>query len=90
MTLPDERYRAVQNTERFLRDLAQGAYPRVPLKVREQARALLRHYPNTFDLDLAAREVPAVFQRQMEPLYRMVLQHEQQQQCDESEGGSTD
>jgi hypothetical protein len=30
----------------------------------------------------AARAAPQVFQEQMEPLHRMVLQHEQQQQGD--------
>ena len=46
MTLPDERYRAVKQAEQFLKRLAGGEYLRVPKAVRDEARALLRHYPN--------------------------------------------
>jgi hypothetical protein len=80
MTLPDERYRAVKNAQQFLARLAGGEYPRVPKAVRQEARSILRHYPLDWDLQRAARMAPDVFQEQMEPLYRMVLQHEQQQQ----------
>ena len=54
--------------------------PRVPKLVRETARAMLRHYPSDWEMQTAAREAPAVFQERMEPLYRMVKQHEQDQQ----------
>ena len=80
MTLPDERYRAVKTAAQFLARLAGGDYPRVPKAVREEARSILRHYPLDWDLQRAARMAPDVFQKEMEPLYRMVLQHEQQQQ----------
>ena len=80
MTLPDERYRAVKWAESFLSRLAGGEYPRVPKAVRDEARSILRHYPLDWDLQRAARMAPDVFQERMEPLYRMVLQHEQQQQ----------
>ena len=80
MTLPDERYRAVKNAQQFLARLAGGDLPRVPKAVRDEARSILRHYPLDWDLQRAARMAPDVFQEQMEPLYRMVLQHEQQQQ----------
>ncbi len=79
MTLPDERYRAVVHAGRFLVRLAGGEFPRTPKAVREEARALLRHYPNGYDMDRAAATSPEVFQHEMEPLYRMVLQHEQEQ-----------
>jgi len=77
LTLPDERYRAVKYTAEFLQRLAGGEYLRVPKAVREEARALLRHYPNQYDLRSAATAAPEVFQEHMEPLYRMVKQHEQ-------------
>ena len=80
MTLPDERYRAVKWATQFLSRLAGGEYPRVPKAVRDEARSILRHYPLDWDMQRAARMAPDVFQEQMEPLYRMVLQHEQQQQ----------
>ena len=77
MTLPDERYRAVVHAERFLSRLAGGHYARVPKAVREEARALLRHYPTDWDMTRTAAAAPDVFQEHMEPLYRMVKQHEQ-------------
>ena len=81
MTLPDERYRAVVQTRRFLLDLCNPQHtPRLPKLVRETARSMLRHYPNEWEMRQAAREAPAVFQERMEPLYRMVKQHEQDQQ----------
>ena len=81
MTLPDERYRAVIQTRRFLLDLCNTQHtPRVPKLVRQTARDMLRHYPSDYDMLTAAHEAPAVFQERMEPLYRMVKQHEQDQQ----------
>lgn len=80
MTLPDERYRSVKYAQEFLSRLAGGEYPRVPKAVREEARSILRHYPSTWDMQRAALQAPDVFQERMEPLYRMVLQHEQDQQ----------
>ena len=81
MTLPDERYRAVKTAAQFLARLAGGEYPRVPKAVRVEARSILRHYPLDWDLKQAATAAPHVFQEQMEPLYRMVKQHEQGQQA---------
>ncbi len=72
MTLPDERYRAVKWAESFLSRLAGGQIARVPKAVREEARSILRHYPNSWDLDRAARSAPDVFQERMEQLHRMV------------------
>ena len=77
MTLPDERYRAVKSAQQFLARLAGGDYPRVPKAVREEARSILRHYPLDWDLQRAAEAAPHVFQKEMEPLHRMVLKHEQ-------------
>ena len=79
MTLPDERYRAVKIAQQFLARLAGGEYPRVPKAVRAEARAILRHYPLDWDLSCAAEAAPHIFQKEMEPLHRMVLKHEQQQ-----------
>ena len=77
MTLPDERYRAVIQTEKFLKSLCfSSETKRVPLAVRQQARALLRHYPSEYDMRQAAEGAPDVFQERMEPLYRMVKQYD--------------
>ena len=77
MTLPDERYRAVVQTRRFLFDLCNSQHtPRVPKLVRETARSMLRHYPSEYDMRQAAEGAPDVFQERMEPLYRMVKQYD--------------
>jgi hypothetical protein len=79
MTLPDERYRAVKYAQDFLSRLAGGQYARVPKAVRAEARSILRHYPNAWDMDRAAEGAPDVFQQQMEPLYRMIKQRDLEQ-----------
>jgi hypothetical protein len=65
--------------KRFLEGIAHDykAYPRISKAVRGEAYSILRHFPNEWDLDIAARRAPDVFQEKMEPLYRMVKQHEQ-------------
>jgi hypothetical protein len=75
LTLPDERYRAVVQTKRFLLEIL--TTPRVPKAIKDGARHCLRHYPDEWDMQIVAREVPAVFQEKMEPLYRMVKQYDQ-------------
>ena len=78
MTLPDERYRAIQQTKKFLIDLCSSQRtPRVPKAIRQQANSLLRHYPSDWDMKRVADASPEVFQERMEPLYRMVKQYEQ-------------
>ena len=78
MTLPDERYRAVVQTRRFLLDLCNTQHtPRVPKLVRETARAMLRHYPSDWEMTIASKYAPEVFQERMEPLTKMILQYKQ-------------
>ena len=74
MTLPDERYRAVVQTQRFLLELL--TTPRIPKAVKDQARGCLRHYPSDWDMQRVADAAPEVFQKHMEPLYRMVKQYD--------------
>jgi hypothetical protein len=77
MTLPDERYRAVDRTRQLLLNLINPAHtPRVPKIIREEASYCLRHFPSTFDMAAAAEACPEVFQERMEPLYRMVKQYD--------------
>ena len=62
MTIPVERTHAVLNTEAFLYRLLDPAdTPRVPSRVRDEARRLLRHYPSENDMVLAASAAPSVF-----------------------------
>ncbi len=72
VTLPDERYRAVRVAETFLQRLAGGEYPRVPKAVRQEAAAILRHYPSAWDMKRTAEAVPEVFQTRMEDLHRFI------------------
>jgi hypothetical protein len=72
MTLPDERYRAVKWADGFLKRLAGGHYARTPKAVRDEARSILRHYPNDWDMNRAAEGAPEVFQERMEDLHRFV------------------
>ncbi len=74
MTLPDERYRAVIQTRRFLLDLCNPQHtPRVPKLIREHARSMLRHYPSDWDMTRAAEGAPDVFQERIEDLHRFLL-----------------
>lgn len=78
MTLPDERYRAVKMAEQLLKDLCDSSVtPRVPKIIRQRASGCLRHFPSTWDLDRASDAAPDVFQRQMEPVYRMMKVYEE-------------
>jgi hypothetical protein len=78
MTLPDERYRAVMQTAKFLQALSYSSeIKRVPLAVRQQARALLRHYPSEYDMSKTAQTSPDIFAERMEDVTRMFKQYEQ-------------
>ena len=79
MTLPDERYRAVVQTRRFLLDLCNSEHtPRVPKLVRETARSMLRHYPSDWDMQRTARMAPDVFAEKMDDLHKMILRYDQE------------
>lgn len=78
MTLPDERYRAVMQAKRLLEELCDPKMtPRVAAGIRDRARGALRHFPSEWDMEIVSREVPSIFQKEMEPLYRMVKQYDQ-------------
>jgi len=75
MTLPDERYRAVVQTQRFLLEIL--TTPRVPKAIKDGARHCLRHYPTNWDMDQAAEGAPDVFAKQIEPVTRLFKQYEE-------------
>ena len=86
MTLPDERYRAVMETMRFLTHLQDpSVYPRVPKIVRKHALSLLRHYPSAWDMKVASENAPNIFQKEMEPLYRMVKKYDMEKNANDRE-----
>ena len=52
MTIPVERTRTVLRTREFLKNLLDPKQtPRIPRALRNQARALLKHYPTAIDLE---------------------------------------
>ena len=82
MTLPDERYRAVQQARRLLEELCDPRMtPRVPAGIRDRARGALRHYPGDWDMQRVAAASPEVFQERMEDLHRFVAAGQQQRQA---------
>jgi hypothetical protein len=71
MTLPDERYRAVIQTQKLLVEIL--TTPRVPKAIKDSARYCLRHYPNDWDMKRAADGAPEVFQERMDDLHKFLL-----------------
>lgn len=59
MTVPAERTSALIQTRQFLQDLS--TMPRVPRAVRDEAKALLRHYPCDADVEIAHNGAPDWF-----------------------------
>jgi len=75
MTLPDERYRAVVQTQKFLLEIL--STPRVPKTIKDGARYCLRHYPSESDMIRASEDSPHIFQQRMEDVTRMFKLYEE-------------
>ena len=75
MTLPDERYRAVVQTQKFLTEIL--STPRVPKHIKDGARAMLRHYPSEYDMKRAGQGAPEVFAERMEDVNRFFKKYEE-------------
>ena len=75
MTLPDERYRAVVQTQRFLLEIL--TTPRVPKAVKDEARACLRHYPSEYDMKKVSQTSADIFAERMEDVTRMFKKYEE-------------
>lgn len=58
MTMPDERTRSVLQTRQFLEELAGAKVSGIPEEVRVEARRLLRHFPEKYDLVFSAEARP--------------------------------
>ncbi len=69
-------------TADFLMNLAANPklYPRVPRKVREDARALLRHFPTYYDLKRMEAAAPDIVVEKMEELHRFIAAGQQQEE----------
>ena len=78
MTLPDERYHSIIMARHLLTKLLSPKLtPRVSAALRQEARQCLRHFPSDWEMQVTADLVPQVFQKEIEPLYRMVKQYDQ-------------
>lgn len=59
MTLPDERYRALQKAKQFLLELCNPSKTkRVPSEIRNRARDVLRHFPFDYHLEELRHKIP--------------------------------
>lgn len=78
MTLPDERYRSLVQTKKFLLELlSPHTTPRVPKIIRQRASSLLRHWPDDYHLEMMTVDMPDHFAKQMEPVTKLFKQYEQ-------------
>ena len=65
MTLPDERYRAVNSVREFLRGLLDPKEtPRIPRSVRREAYYLLKHFPLEYEMQELAKKSPKILRRE--------------------------
>ena len=74
MTLPDERYRAVVQTQKLLLEIL--STPRVPKTIKDGAKYCLRHYPSESDMIRASEDSQHIFQQRMEDVTRMFKLYE--------------
>ena len=64
MTLPDERYRAINRAREFLRDLMDPSKTkRIPKAIRREAYYVLKHYPWEMYVDDLAEASPEILQK---------------------------
>lgn len=62
MTMPDERYRAVEYAREFLYELLDPKKtPKIPSAVRQRARSILKHYPMEHEMIRAANQAADIF-----------------------------
>lgn len=67
MTLPVERFNSIEYTREFLRSLLDPKLtPKVPRYIREQASAMLRHYPWHLHMEDVCKVAPHIFQKKYE------------------------
>jgi len=85
MTLPDERYRSLVQTKKFLMELlSPHMTPRVPKIIRQRASGLLRHWPDDYHMEIMCREMPDHFAKSLEPLTRMIMVYKEEQKEEEN------
>jgi hypothetical protein len=69
MTMPDERYRSLVRAGEFLTELCDAKKtPGVPLSVRQNARAVLRHFPDADSIRRLSEVNPEILLAPAEPI----------------------
>jgi hypothetical protein len=85
VTLPDERYRTIVQTRKFLMELTSPHMtPKVPKVIRERARNLLKHYPNDYILEMMCEDMPDYFAKEIEPVTRMIMEYNRDRKNDQT------
>lgn len=65
MTLPNERYRAVEAAREFLRSLLDPKKtPRISKELRRKAYYVLKHFPANYEMDSVADQMPEIFKKE--------------------------
>ena len=65
MSLPDEKYRSINNAREFLRSLLDPKKtPRVPSKFRKEAYWALRHFPWEWEIEQLAEKCPDILKKE--------------------------
>lgn len=70
MTTIDERFQAIHNARSFMYRLMDPKQtPKVPKKIREEARARLKHFPHEFEVKYMEENLIRNLKREMENKY---------------------
>ena len=73
MTLPYERFNAVNRTREWL--LLNCHNRKLPKYIREEIRSLLRHYPVRSELEHIAEQAPGYLEAVPDPFVKMVNEY---------------
>jgi hypothetical protein len=62
MTLNYQRFNSVECARIFLYNLMDPKKtPRVPKKIRDEARVILKHFPSKGDMEIVSKAIPSLF-----------------------------
>ena len=70
MTTTDERYQALRAGKKLIEELTDpGKTPRIPSLVRSRARAILKHYPNDYEIERISDNSPELLSSDAYSIY---------------------
>ena len=73
MTMPYERFRAINNTREWL--LVNLTNTKLPKYIREEMRSLLRHYPVHSELAHIAEQAPHYLEATPDPFVKIINEY---------------